>query len=57
MSTQADGNIAAHVTFLDENAGYRNTLGYYKIADDGTISDVRIIFADASAQGSGGALI
>ena len=45
------------VTFLSDGAGYKNTLGMYHIADDGSISDVEIIFANASAQGSGGDLI
>lgn len=45
------------VTFNDETAGYRNTLGMYHVADDGTIGNVDIIFANSSAEGSGGELI
>ena len=45
------------VTFLDEGAGYRNSLGMYKIDDTGTIYDVDILFANASKQYSGGSLI
>ena len=45
------------VTFIFEEAGYRNALGMYRFAADGTITDVEIIFSNASAQGSGGDLI
>ncbi|MGX9354525.1 DUF4114 domain-containing protein [Roseobacteraceae bacterium S113] len=48
---------AAVITFLGEDAGYRNTLGMYKIADDGAIYDVQILFANVSSQDSGGDLI
>ncbi|PYG32553.1 DUF4114 domain-containing protein [Pelagimonas varians] len=47
----------AKVTFLSETADYKNTLGMYKIAEDGTIEDVQIIFANASKYDSGGELI
>ena len=36
------------MTFVGEDAGYRNTVGYYKIAADGSIYDVQIVFQDAS---------
>lgn len=36
------------MTFVGEEAGYRNTVGYYKIAPDGTMYDVEVIFQDAS---------
>ncbi|TVQ33586.1 MAG: DUF4114 domain-containing protein [Geminicoccaceae bacterium] len=36
------------VTFIGEGAGHRNTLGYYRIGPDGEISDVRIIWKNAS---------
>lgn len=45
------------VVFEGETAGYRNTFGYYKVANDGTIQDVEIIWPNASLQGSGGDLI
>ncbi|WP_209018168.1 DUF4114 domain-containing protein [Roseibium aggregatum] len=45
------------VVFEGETAGYRNTFGYYKVADDGTITDVQFIWPNASLQGSGGDLI
>lgn len=45
------------VTFLNEGAGYRNSLGMYKIDESGAIYDVDILFANASKQYSGGNLI
>lgn len=45
------------ITFLDEGAGYRNSLGMYKVADDGSVYDVEILFPNASKAGSGGDLI
>ncbi len=50
-------DYTAKITFLTESAGYRNTLGMYVISEDGTMSDVRILFANASLEGSGGDLI
>ncbi len=47
----------AKVTFMDEGAGFRNALGVYEIAADGSISNVRILFPNASKAGSGGDLI
>ncbi len=49
--------VTAKVTFIDEGAGFRNSLGAYEIQPDGTISNVRILFANSSKQGSGGDLI
>ncbi len=46
----------AHITFLSESAGYQSTVGFYKIAADGSISDVGVAFANASETGSGGDL-
>ena len=45
------------ITFLGESAGFKNSFGMYKIDDDGNIYDVEIIFANSSAEGSGGALV
>jgi Flp pilus assembly pilin Flp len=45
------------VTFIFEEAGYRNAIGMYKFDDEGTIHGVQIVFANASAVGSGGNLI
>jgi serralysin len=47
----------ANVTFIDEGAGYRNALGVYEINEDGSFSNVQILFANASKEGSGGSLI
>jgi Ca2+-binding RTX toxin-like protein len=44
------------VTFLSESAGYKNTLGMYKIDAKGNIYGVQILFANASLKGSGGDL-
>ncbi|MGE3712500.1 MAG: calcium-binding protein, partial [Hyphomicrobiaceae bacterium] len=50
-------DVSAKITFMYEEAGYQNTLGMYKIAADGTIHDVEILFANASMKGSGGDLV
>ncbi len=50
-------DTVAKVTFNYESAGYKNALGMYKIAADGTISGVKVLFANASLKGSGGDLI
>jgi len=47
----------ATVTFMDEGAGYRNALGVYEIGEGESVSNVQILFANASKQGSGGDLI
>ena len=47
-------DVKARVTFVSESAGYKNTLGSYKIGADGSISDVRVLFANASEKGGGG---
>ena len=38
------------LTFLDEGAGFQNSLGFYKIADDGAIEDVQFLFPNASSN-------
>ena len=50
-------DVTGKVTFLGETAGYKNTLGFYKIASDGSVYDVEVLFANASAKGSGGNLV
>ncbi len=47
----------ATVTFQGESAGYRNTLGMYRVDKDGNILGVEVIFPNASEKGSGGELI
>jgi len=49
-------NAVATVTFVDEGAGYRNSLGVYEIREDGSFGNVQILFANASKEGSGGVL-
>lgn len=43
------------ITFDNETAGYLNTLGWYKVVD-GKITDVQIVWTNASLKGSGGNL-
>ena len=50
-------DVNATVTFMGESAGYQNALGMYRIAADGTITGVDILFANASLHGSGGNLV
>ncbi|MCJ8324295.1 MAG: DUF4114 domain-containing protein [Rhizobiales bacterium] len=52
-----ENDYPVRVIFEGETAGYRNSFGYYKVADDGTIYDVDIIWENASLQNSGGDLI
>jgi serralysin len=49
-------DVKAKVTFDGESAGYKNTLGMYKIGADGKMYDVKILFSNASLEGSGGKL-
>ncbi|WP_434052983.1 MAG: calcium-binding protein [Roseibium sp.] len=56
-SVEIADDYPVSVVFEGETAGYRNTFGYYKIAEDGTIKDVEFIWPNASLQGSGGSLI
>lgn len=48
-----DGSIRFSVEMETAVSGYRNTLGAYKVAADGTISDARILFADTLAASAG----
>lgn len=43
--------------FVSEEAGYKNTVGYYVIDAEGNITDVNVNFDNASALNSGGDLI
>lgn len=47
----------ARFTFNGEGADFQNTIGMYRIAADGTIYDVQLLFANASGVGSGGDLV
>jgi hypothetical protein len=55
LSLRAD--VPVTVTFMSEGAGYQNTLGMYKIDAEGRITDVEIIWRNASAVNSGGTLV
>ena len=50
-------DYAGRVTFISEGAGFQNSLMMYRIAADGQISGVTVLFANASATGSGGSLV
>lgn len=45
------------VYFNSEGAGYQNTLGYYFVDGSGNITNVNLIWPNASADGSGGELL
>ena len=57
LGDNAEGTGDTVLTFVDETAGFHNTVGMYTLAQDGTVEDVRILFADASEQGGGGDLV
>lgn len=42
-----------NMTFVQSNAGYNNTIGYYTILDDGTISTTKLAFTNANAVKAG----
>lgn len=50
-------NYQGSVTFENESAGYRNSLGSYKVDENGNIYDVQFHFTNASLEGSGGDLV
>ncbi|MGB1238470.1 MAG: DUF4114 domain-containing protein [Pseudomonadales bacterium] len=50
-------NYQGNVIFEGESAGYKNSLGSYKIDQNGQIYDVTMHFNNASLAGSGGSLI
>ena len=54
LTLQADNPVS--VIFESETAGQQNSLGYYKIGPNGEISDVQMVWTNASASGSGGNL-
>ncbi|MGR3436644.1 MAG: DUF4114 domain-containing protein, partial [Shimia sp.] len=56
LSIAEDYNVK--MTFLHEGAGYKNTVGVYRVdPNSGEITDVQIAWQNASAQGSGGDLV
>lgn len=55
LTSYVDTNVT--VTFQGEDAGYQNSAGYYIVEADGSISDVKLVFENASQQGADGSLI
>jgi len=47
-------DYAGSVIFQSESAGYKNSLGSYKVSSEGQITDVQFHFPNASLPGSGG---
>lgn len=47
-------DYAGSVIFQSESAGYKNSLGSYKVSVEGQITDVQFHFPNASLPGSGG---
>ena len=47
----------ASLTFENNQSDYRNTLVMYRLDQDGTIRDTRLLFPEAVADGAGGALL
>jgi serralysin len=50
IATDYEGSVI----FQSESAGYRNSLGSYKVSTEGLITDVQFHFPNASLPGSGG---
>ncbi|WP_169544427.1 cadherin domain-containing protein [Sneathiella aquimaris] len=55
MISDAEGLVINHqsdatVTFQGEGAGYRSAIGAYQINTDGTITDVQLLWGDASSN-------
>lgn len=54
LTLQANNPVS--VIFQSEGAGQQNSLGYYKVAPNGEITDVEFVWTNASGAGSGGSL-
>ncbi|MCL1124268.1 tandem-95 repeat protein [Shewanella surugensis] len=54
---QSFADTQVTVTFEGEGAGFKNSVGYYKVDEEGNIYDVEVVYGNASAQGSGGDLM
>lgn len=48
-----DGSVSFTVNFVSSGSAYANTLGAYLVAEDGTISDVQILFNNTRDMTSG----
>ncbi len=57
LAYTAGADSTVTVTFNGETAGFQNSLGVYKIAANGAISGVDILFPNSSLTGSGGDLV
>jgi len=55
--TVPDGATSMTVTFEHEGAGYKNTVGWYRIDEEGNPTEANILWNNASAYRSGGSLI
>jgi|GEM_PF-875913 len=55
LETAATADV--RVTFVTEQAGYKNALGAYNVDAEGHITNVQMLFGNASAERSGGALV
>ncbi len=53
---EINSDYQGNIVFEGESAGYKNTLGSYKIDENGDITDVVCHFTNASSNGSGGTL-
>ncbi|MBV6633044.1 MAG: DUF4114 domain-containing protein [Alphaproteobacteria bacterium] len=56
-SVEITDDYDVSVIFEGETAGYKNTFGTYKVQEDETITDVEIIWPNASLRYSGGDLV
>ena len=48
-----DTDRTIDINFVEEGAGFRNTLGIYEVAEDGTLTNVRILAENLSGTGPG----
>ncbi|TAD87482.1 MAG: DUF4114 domain-containing protein [Alphaproteobacteria bacterium] len=55
LTMQEDREV--FVTFRDEGAGYKNTLGFAILDENGTFVRSEVIWSNASEQGGGGSLV
>ena len=57
LADNVEGEGETTLTFIDETAGFRNTVGMYTLGSDGRVENVRILFANASKVNGGGDLV
>jgi Ca2+-binding RTX toxin-like protein len=51
--TDTENGTTFTMTFLESDASYKNTLGYYTIGEDGTISAAKIAFENVKGEAGG----